>query len=63
MGQSPFLEGATSVKALVSYLQVHSTKGAVSPASPYVVHTPVKLIDKANVDLPTTKTFFYSASC
>jgi ribose transport system substrate-binding protein len=63
MGQSPFLEGATSVKALVSYLRAHSTKGAVSPASPYVVHTPVKLIDKANVNLPTTKTFFYSASC
>jgi ribose transport system substrate-binding protein len=63
MGQSPFLEGATAVNTLVSYLRARKGKGPVSPESPYVVHTPVKLIDKANVDLPATKPFFYSASC
>jgi ribose transport system substrate-binding protein len=62
IGQSPFLEGSTAVQTLVTYLRAHG-KGAVSPQSPYVVHTPVKLITKDNVDLPATKRFFYAASC
>jgi ribose transport system substrate-binding protein len=63
MGQSPFLEGATAMQTLVSYLHAHTAKGAVSPESPYVLNTPVKLIDKSNVDIPSTKQYFYSASC
>lgn len=63
MGQSPYLEGSTAIHALVTYLRSHTGTGAVSPVTPYVVNTPVMLIDKSNVNLPATKRFFYSASC
>lgn len=63
MGQSPYLEGATAVQGLVNYLRSHKGHDPVSPETPYVANTPVKLIDKANVNTPSISKFFYKPTC
>jgi ribose transport system substrate-binding protein len=63
VGQSPFLEGATAVQQLVGYLGRRTGADPVTPASPYVTYTPVKLLDKANIGEPSSRPYMYLPSC
>jgi len=67
VAQSPYLEGKDAVKSLVTLLQRlgGSANGhVIAKASPFVVHTPVRLITRANVNSASSKALYlYGKSC
>ena len=50
--QSPALEGAGAVDALVTYLKANPHAKTVAPMSPLIHFVPTMIITKANVDTP-----------
>lgn len=67
VAQSPYLEGKDAVKSLVGVLRKYGGSAlgrTIGKATPFVVHTPVRLITKANVNSPSSKALYlYGKSC
>jgi ribose transport system substrate-binding protein len=61
--QSPALEGAGAVDALVTYLKANSDGKAVTPASPQIVAVPTMILNKDNVDSPEAKQYQPLPTC
>jgi ABC-type sugar transport system substrate-binding protein len=63
VGGSPYLEGKLAVETLATYLRGSRIGDAITPASAYSTTTGVKLMNKANVDAPSSQPYHYLASC
>jgi ribose transport system substrate-binding protein len=64
LAQSPYQEGATSVKDMIALLK--SRKSATAPigkATPYTVITPTKVLTPENVNSPGSANYEYSTTC
>jgi ABC-type sugar transport system substrate-binding protein len=62
IGQSPYLTGSLDVKAAVTYLRTHTTKGPV-PSSAKLDYTPTVLLTPKNVNSPLGKKYQYLTKC
>lgn len=61
--QSPQLEGAGAVDALVSYLKANPGAKTVTPTSPLIHFVPTMIITKQNVDTPQALQYQPQSTC